>query len=304
MSADPGSMRAVLRSLVPWYARQGAAWRALEPLGRAFDKTLQASVDAVRMRYPSVCPPDALALLGRDRRLPRAPGESEASYRRRLLLWLDYWSHAGLPLGLLYAIQSYIYPGYSRVRMVTRDGWWYTLDEGASATMTPYEAMTLPCAAPAGFASSADRYVPALEASPRSAFWMHAAETPNFDYDSNSNPERAAAWWDFWIIIYPTSYEIQDVYDGPPGLVYDSNTCWGLKVPQSTVDTLRTLVRMFKRAGSQCRNIMFAPTLADFDPYAAVDAVGMPDGWWGQNVRNVGGVWTGTRRPDVRYVEV
>lgn len=304
MSADPGSMRAVLRSLMPWYARQGSAWRVLEPLGRAMDKTVQAALDAVWMRCPTVCPEDALSILGRDRRLPRAPGEPPAAYRRRLLLWLDYWSHAGLPLGLLYAVQSYLYPGYPRVRMVTRGGWWYTLDEGASARQTPYEAMTLPCAAPAGFATSPYRYAPALEAAERAAFWTHVADPVNWDFDSLSNPERVNSWWDFWLIIHPSSYEIQAPYDGPPGLVYDSNTCWGLKVPQGTIDTLRTLIRMFKRAGSECRNILFAPTLDDFDPYAAVNAAGMPDGWWGKNVRLVGGQWVGTRRDDVRYVEL
>lgn len=296
---DKGSMTGVLRSFLPWFAKAPVAGRIVRPIEKSFDKMLQGAIDAVRLRYPSVCPPDALALLGADRRIPRARNESIEAYRRRLLLWLDYWAHAGLPLGLLYAIQSYVYPGFPTVRIVTRSGYWYTLDEGASATQTPYEVATLPCAPEPGFDSNPLRYAPAPETMPRAPFWNHVADLVNWDYDSNSNPERAANWWDFWLIIYPPSYEFQGEYDGD--VFYDTDTCWGLDVDPGTMATLRLLLATYKRAGAECRGILFPPTKEDFDPYALISDPGMPDGWWGQDVRLVAGEWVGTRREDVRY---
>jgi len=295
------SMRAIVRAYAPWFALGPNGARFLEPIGRSFDRVLQAAVDAVRLRYPSVCPDDALSIIGRDRRLPRAPGESREAYVRRLLLWLDYWALAGLPLGLLYAIQSYVFPGYPSVSTIDRGGRWFTLDAGTSATLTPYEAATLPCAPPPGFAAATSRYVP-IQTMPRPPFWFRQANPNNWDYDSNTHPERSESWQDYWIIIRQPSYELQTTYESE--LTYDSSTCWGLDVNPGTMSVLRELVRLFSSAHAECRGILIAPSATDFDPYALIGDPGFPDGWWGDDVRLVGGAWVATRREDVRYVEV
>jgi hypothetical protein len=304
MAADPSSLTAVLRLGLPWFARNGRAWQVLEPLGRAMDKLVQETLEAVRLRYPGVCPEDALSIHGLCRRIPRAGGESSAAYRRRLLLWLDLWAHAGLPLGLLYAVQSFIFPGYPRVRLVARAGWWYTLDEGASRDLSPWEALTLPCAPLSDGRASPYRYVPAVGASPRAKFWLHLAIPSNWDWDSVSNPERSESWWDYNIIVYPSGYDQQpDVYGSSTGVVLGSNTCWGLDTDQGTIDTLRTLVTMYQRAGAQCSGIILPPSLSDFDPSTPPGDPSFPDGYWGRPAKSdgAGGV-TFSRRLDCRYI--
>jgi hypothetical protein len=299
MAADPGSMSAVFRERLPWFLKDG---RILAPIGQGMDKLTQLAIDAVRLRYPSVTPSDAsLSIIGRDRRIPRAPGETPESYARRLVLWLDLWALAGLPLGLLYAIQSFVFPGYPQVRLVSRSGFWYTLDEGASRDASPFEAMTLPCPEVPG--QRTPRYVPALEATPRARFWMHDG-AGNWDWDSISNPERAAFWWDYWLVVYPSSWPLQGTYagSGADQVVYGSGEAWGFDEIAGTFGTMRELVRIYQRAGSNCRGVIFAPTLADFDPYAAPGDPTMPDGHWGADAKIIAGASEHTRRRDCRYL--
>jgi hypothetical protein len=294
MSADPGSASALLRALLPAWARDDK-WP--KPLGEYADQILQAAVDAVRLGYPGVTPDDrSLALIGEERRIPRAPNEPADSYARRLKLWLDLWSLAGTPIGLLYALQSFVFPGYPRMRIVERSSLWYTLEEGASRDLTPYQAQTVA-------SSLADtRYAPPIGAtqSPRAALWMHRASPANWDWDSISDPTRATHWEDYWVIIYPTSYPIQGTYGG--GVFYGSDTCWGLDVSPGIIATLRELLKIYQRAGSSCRAVIFAPTLADFDPTAPPADPGFPDGRWSAHSKDVGGVAVPTRRMDCRYL--
>lgn len=295
-------MRGVLRSWMPWFAQSAPTDRAVDAMGRAMDRVLQGSIDAVRARHPTVCPADALALIGADRRIPRAPSEPRESYERRLLLWLDLWALAGLPLGLLYAVQSYLYPTYPMVRLVTRSGYWWTLDAGASAALTPYEAMTVACTPEPGFVSNPLRYVPAVAASPRAAFWMHRAVPLNWNWDSNSNPDRVNNWWDFWLIIYP-NYPLQTSW-GDAGTVWGSTSSWGFNVPSGTVATLEYLVKSYSSAHSQCRSLIFPPSTSDFNPNTAPGDPSFPDGWWGQDQRVISGVSTPTRRTDCLFASI
>jgi hypothetical protein len=296
MAADPGSMSAVFRARLPWFLKDS---RILAPIGQGMDKLTQLAIDAVRLRYPSVTPSDAsLSIIGRDRRIPRAPGETPESYARRLVLWLDLWALAGLPLGLLYAIQSFVFPGYPMVRLVSRSGFWYTLDEGASRDATPFEAMTLPCPEVPGVRTP--RYVPALEATPRARFWGHQASPNNWDWDSISDPGRSICWWDYWLVVYPPSWPFDGTY-GDGGL-YDTSGAYGFDEIAGTFGTMRELVRIYQRAGAECRGVIFVPTLADLDPYTAPLDPSLPDGTWGGDAIDVAGVAEPPKNLDYRYL--
>jgi hypothetical protein len=301
MSLDPGLPSAVWQAVLPWFAKLDR-WRL--PIGELGDQLIQAATDAVRLRFPELTPDDrSLTLLGKDRRIPRAPNETPEAYARRLMLWLDLWGIAGLPLGLLYAIQSFIFPGYPQVRLVERSGLWYTLDEGASRDMSPFDAMSLACTVEPG--RPAVRYVPpiGIATSPRAAFWAHRAPGL-WDWDSISNPERATHNEDFWLIVYPTSYPFQGEYNGAGDeeVTWGEDESWGFNEPAGTIATLRELVKIYARAGSECRGAVFAPSLVDFPPDATIGDPTFPDGHWGADAKDVAGVATPTRRADCRYL--
>jgi hypothetical protein len=275
MTLDPAKPSAEFQASLAWFA-QNDAWRG--PIGELGDKLIQAALDALRLRFPTRTPDErSLAIIGKDRRIPRAPEETAESYARRLTLWLDLWGIAGLPLGLLYAIQSFVFPGYPRVALVERSGLWHTLDANASRDVSPFEAMTI--------ANGEDPYVPIVGASvtPRAQYWMHYGAWP--DWDSVANPARAAHVEDFLLFVYPPSYDLQDGYD--TGLTYDSGELWGLKTSKGNVDTLRELVRIYSRAGSHCVSAVFPETLDLYAPNMPPDA-DWPDGTWAKESKDDG----------------
>jgi len=288
---DPAKPSAVWQAVLPWFAKNDR-WRL--PIGELGDQLVQAAIDALRLRYPGVTPHDgSLTLLGRDRRIPRAPSETAEAYARRLNLWLDLWGLAGLPLGLLYAVQSFIFPGYPMVRIVERSGLWFTLNEGASRDLSPFEAMTVATTGEA-------RYVPPIGASesPRAEFWGHYGTWP--DWDSISHPARSTRLDDYLIFVYPTSYAFQGDYDDD--VYYDEDTCWGLDEPQGTIDTLRELITIYSRAGSHCLSVVFPESLALYEPDMTPDA-DWPDGRWGwEAYESSPGVVVPTRSPKNRYL--
>jgi hypothetical protein len=290
MTLDPKKPSAVWQSALPWFA-ENDRWRL--PIGELGDQLLQAAVDALRLQYPSVTPDDrSLTLIGLDRRIPRAPEETAEAYARRLNLWLDLWGLAGLPLGLLYACQSFIFPGYPTVRLVERNGLWHTLNEGASRDLTPFEAMTV--------AGTGTRYLPPVGASesPRAEFWMHYGTWP--DWDSISHSSYATRVQDYLLFVYPPSYEFQDGYD--TGLTYDSGALWGLKSTKGAINTLRELITMYSRAGSHCISVVFPETQDLYAPDATPDA-DWPDGRWGWEAKETSpGVVVPTRSPKNRYL--
>jgi hypothetical protein len=296
MTLDPQKPSAVWQATLPWFAKY-ARWT--KPIGAFGDQLVQTGVDALRLRYPSVTPDDrSLTLIGNDRRIPRAPNETPEAYARRLTLWLDLWGLAGLPLGLLYAIQSFVYPGYPTVRLVERSGLWFTLNEGASRDLTPFEAMTVPSAGDA-------RYVPPIGAaqSPRAEFWVHQSSPNNWDWDSISNPERSAYVWDYWLEICAPSYPFTGEYNGAGDeeVFWGEGRAWGVDEYAGTIATMRELVKLYKRAGSECRGIVLTPSVTSLPPDGTPDAT-WPNGQWGADSVIVAGVATPTRNRDFRYI--
>lgn len=288
---NPAKPSAIWQAALPWFAKNDR-WRL--PIGELGDELIQAAIDAVRLRFPTRTPDDrSLAIIGRDRRIPRAPEETAESYARRLNLWLDLWGIAGLPLGLLYACQSFIFPGYPTVRLVERSGLWHTLDQYASRDVSPFESMTVPSAGEA-------RYVPPIgaSASPRAQYWMHYGTWP--DWDSVAYPARTTRVQDYLLFVYPPSYDFQDGYG--TGFEYGDNTCWGLNVSPGTITTLRELIAIYSRAGSHCISVIFPESVDLYAPSATPDA-DWPNGKWAwEAVDDGSGNVVPSRSPKNRYL--
>jgi hypothetical protein len=75
----------------------------LGALGARKDAHVALLKEAAKCGMPSLCPVDALALLGAERGIDRGPAETEASYRGRVRAAWDTWRWAGTPFGLLAA---------------------------------------------------------------------------------------------------------------------------------------------------------------------------------------------------------
>jgi hypothetical protein len=76
-------------------------------------------------------PPDALAAIGRDRRIVRGFNESAVAYARRLIAWRATWKRAGNPFALMQQLSAYLGPGPA-FRTVDVRGNWFSLNADGS----------------------------------------------------------------------------------------------------------------------------------------------------------------------------
>ena len=108
---------------------QGKAFEAT--FGRAKDEALTIEIAAVNARWPNPhAPPEALPYQGHDRRILRAPPESDAQYAARLLTAPDLWVWGGTPSAIVNIFAPYsvttstctVLPNYGSSGLNTLDG--------------------------------------------------------------------------------------------------------------------------------------------------------------------------------------
>lgn len=123
-----------LRTLQPSWLRDPEGIDALHfAKGDAKDHLVEAAKDAVTSRFTGKAPTDALRLIGEERGLPRASGESDAAFALRLRQAWSIWPFAGTPYGVLLALKTAGYGNYPA--LATGTGWYHQLD-GAGALVT------------------------------------------------------------------------------------------------------------------------------------------------------------------------
>ncbi len=103
---------------------------ALDIVKDAFEERLFRGLLA---RFPynapdgTTAPPDALAAMGRDRRVVRGINESDADFAARLIKWLDDRKTAGNPWTLMRRLSEYLGAGPA-FRTVDASGNWFSRD--------------------------------------------------------------------------------------------------------------------------------------------------------------------------------
>lgn len=96
----------ILQVAPPWLQRRvGSA--LLRSIGEVTDNHIDRLVEGVRYRFPNGARPDALGVLGADRRLRRGPGEDSVTYAARLRSWLDAHRTRGSTGALLAQVFEY-----------------------------------------------------------------------------------------------------------------------------------------------------------------------------------------------------
>lgn len=126
------SFRSLRQFLAPRWLTEGEGGLvgyALDLMKDAFAERLRLGLMA---RLPqndptgtTTAPPDALAAMGRDRRVVRARSETDAQYAARLLRWIDDRKQAGSAFTLMQKLSEYLGPLPS-YRTVDHRGNWYS----------------------------------------------------------------------------------------------------------------------------------------------------------------------------------
>lgn len=207
---------------------------ALDLIKDAFMRRL---VFGLRVRFPqdpidptgqTTAPEDALAAMGRDRRVVRGINESAASYAARLVTWLDERQTAGNPFTMMRQLAAYT--GASTgcsFRTVDVRGNWYSRDANG------VESAVL--------------------------------KTSNWDWDGDT--ARWSRFWviiypgTLWTAT--TDTWAGGLKWGDPTLVWG----FADMTPEHAT-TLRAIVNDWKPAGTRCQNIIVAFDPASFNPSA------------------------------------
>ncbi len=124
--ASTAFQTAILRVMPPWLRRTNGA-KLLWVIGVAVDSLADQTAAGVRTRFPGFVS-DALPLIGRDRRIVRGPGESDANYAGRLLRWWDDHARRGGPYALLEQLFRFFGANIVQSDLVYHSGTRYVLD--------------------------------------------------------------------------------------------------------------------------------------------------------------------------------
>lgn len=128
------TFRGVFRKLIPWWLNTGEG----ELVGFSVATLLDAVSARVRLgtyaKFPTYAPSDALAHLGRDRRITRGLTESDTDYGARLLRYLDDWKVAGNPFALMSQLRAFLGADL-KMRTVDNRGNWFTIDAGGARSV-------------------------------------------------------------------------------------------------------------------------------------------------------------------------
>lgn len=94
--AEPKShFREWLEALSPPWLRGVRASELWETLGLSLDAMADASREAVKARFPTLAPVDALGAIGADRLLERYSVQGDAEWRAWVVAAWDLWTYAG-----------------------------------------------------------------------------------------------------------------------------------------------------------------------------------------------------------------
>lgn len=220
-------------------------------VGWASDVIKDAFTERLRLgllaRFPQQDPEgtpaadDALAAIGRDRRIVRGFAETSATYAARLLRWLDDWQAAGSAFALMEQLAAYCGPGPS-FRTVDVRGNWYSRDAEGNETSL--------------------------------------LQRGNWDWDNAANAlSRWSRFWviiypnGLWTV-GPKWGDAGAVW-GTPGRT------WGTTATPEQVTSIRSIISDWKPGGTKCVNVVVAFDSTSFDPTTARDGTGLPDGTWG-----------------------
>ncbi len=242
-------------------------YRYLWSMISTFDEAAEAGVQALQAPWPGHGTPSALPYIGRSRGMIRAQNEADAEYAARMLPWLDRARQLGSMLSTSRAIHEYL-ANRPRVRIYNRAG---------------------ACVEVAETTGDVTSYAPG---------------TTSWDWDSVSNPERAAYWWDLWLCVYPMQWSgAPALQPGSRRLAGTHTATIGSTATREEHDAIVGLIEQHKSAHSHMRAVIFTTDETLFDPN---DPTTQPDGEWGDWSGRGSGSRTVSHRnvTDCRYLEL
>lgn len=128
------TFRDTLLQILPWWLRAGLGGKIAYAIAAQLDGLADATVEAAKSRFPNEARPDALALLGQDRKIRRGSVEPDAVYAPRLRRWLDDHRTRGNPYSLLAQLHAYYAKAPFPIELIYPAGRRYSLAVDGTVT--------------------------------------------------------------------------------------------------------------------------------------------------------------------------
>lgn len=227
---------------------------------------------------PSIAPYDAMQWAGVDRVIVQGFQESTASYRARLVQWLDRWPYSGKATGVLLAARGWILPQLPEMAVVTDSGTWWEYVSGVDPMPTGAQTVT-------------------------PAVWTFTTLTNwNWDYSGGGHSANPHFWARSWLVIWSTtvvwaSPESNTWGTGPWG----DGGVWGFSQAANVFSGIAPLVASWK-----AKHEIYPAIIVSFDDtlfQATSDGSHLPDGHWGDWHKLVNNIAVAGRSGSARYIE-
>ncbi len=127
--------RDVVRQIVPPWLSKGLAGKILYAIWVHGCAAVDAAVAAVELRMPGLYSWESMPLIGRDRRIPRGPEETDEGYRARLNDWQEIARRKGSPVAMLRMLRAYLTPHAVTIRHINNAGYRYTITPAGVITI-------------------------------------------------------------------------------------------------------------------------------------------------------------------------
>jgi hypothetical protein len=134
MAATALTFQSLILQISPWWLRSGLGGKLLSAIGVTVDGMSDAALAGIRIRFPDTTQPDALALLGRDRKILRGSAETDAVYATRLQPWLDDHRTRGNPYAMLSQIHAYFASAPFLIELIYQSGRRYSMATDGTVT--------------------------------------------------------------------------------------------------------------------------------------------------------------------------
>lgn len=232
----------------PWLVANGES----ELVGYVLDLVKDGFTERARKgllaRFPQndptgqkTAPDDALAAIGRDRRIVRGIEETAQSYAARLTQWLIAWKTAGNPFGLMAQLRGYT-GDVAAFRTVDVKGDWFSLNVDGTTSVQLSQG--------------------------------------NWDWDGDPAAlTKWSRFW--VVIYPNGLWQPQANLGSPGLILGRPAATIGTTATTSDVSAIKSIVSAWKPAGCRCQNIIIAFDNTSFDPSHPRDGAGLPDGHWG-----------------------
>lgn len=266
-----GGIRDYVYDISPPWLQNIIANKLLYVPGLGIDLLLEKRDQGGLIGMPGYGDPSGLPYIGGDRSIGRGLNESDASYAARLQQAWDDWGFAGSPRAVLRQTLTYVLPFQPEALTVNDSGNWDKYLALADTAQPPSHSLVSPT---------------------------------NWNWDGHTK------WWRCFLIMFavsPQNFTNDEGTWGDGALWGDTMSSWGLSIPASEVQSIRSILAQWKAQQSWFPWIIISFDATWFQPYLPVADPKLPDGHWGRwgKVVTVGGarVMVQSRSNVARYCD-